>query len=341
MNTYRVRKTTDHDPDSDARWRPSASLTTLRRRAEILKEVRRYFADANVLEVDTPLLMPSGSSDPSIASFFAQPHGGAHECLSGFLQTSPEFAMKRLLAAGSGDIYQLCHAFRAEEAGRYHLAEFTLLEWYRLGFDHHRLMDDVEALVLRILPSVSFERRSYAGLFRERLGIDPHGATTDAIADAARRCDIALGDYRQDRAVALDALFAHLFLRDSPGGRALFVYDFPVEHAAYARIAPGPPRVAQRFELMIGGVEIANGYYEVVDRVEQESRHADENSRRRSLGLPELDPDPLFLAALEHGLPECAGVAVGIERLMMSLGGYPSVSSVASFDAPDSSPEDS
>ena len=335
MNTYRVRKKTEAEYLSGARWRPSATIPTLRRRAEILRVIRRYFADTNVLEVATPLLMPAGSPDPALNSFIARPHAGAHMGLSGFLQTSPEFAMKRLLAAGSGDIYQLCHAFRAEELGRYHLAEFTLLEWYRLGFDHHRLMDDVEALALRILPSLSFARCSYGGLFHERLGIDPHGVTTNDLAEVTARCGIELGEYRGDRAMSLDALFAYLFRDDCSPTGALFVYDFPLEQAAYARIDPGPPRVAQRFELLIGGIEIANGYYEVIDPVEQQGRHTGENSRRRALGLPEVDPDPLFLAALEYGLPECAGVAMGVERLMMSLGEHESVASVVSFDAFD------
>jgi lysyl-tRNA synthetase class 2 len=313
-------------------WRPGATIDTLRRRAEVLTEVRGYFAEAGVLEVETPLLMPFGSPDPVLNSFFAQPHRGPDTGLSGFLQTSPEFAMKRLLAAGSGDIYQLCHAFRAEESGRHHLAEFTLVEWYRLGFDHHRLMDDVQSLVTRVLPALTFTRRSYAELFRGGFALDPHVAATGELADVAARSNIELGDARGDRSTLLDALFADLLLQDSPQSEALFIYDFPTEQAAYARIDPGPPPVAQRFELLIGGLEIANGYFEVVDRAEQEARHTNENSVRRRRGLPEIAPDPLFLAALENGLPDCAGVALGVDRLVMLYAGRDSLSATVSFD---------
>lgn len=320
------------NPTQEDAWRPSAGMETLRRRAALVAQIRRYFAAANVLEVDTPLLMPRGTPDPALHSFFVHPHGDSLGPLSGFLQTSPEFAMKRLLAAGSGDIYQLCHAFRAEESGRLHRAEFSLLEWYRLGFDHHRLMDDVEALVGGLMPSLSFARRSYAGLFRERLDIDPHRATNEELRRAAVRHDIELGSGLLDRAAALDALFTRLFIGEEARNAAMFVYDFPIEHAAYARIAPGPPAVAQRFELIIAGVEIANGYFEVVDAAEQQARHGRENARRRQIGLAEMAPDPCFLAALEHGLPECAGVALGIERLLMMATGSDSLAAVASFD---------
>jgi len=317
---------------SGSQWRPCATVDTLRRRAEVLREIRRYFVEVDALEVETPLLMPCGSPDPALNSFIAHPHCDPESGLSGFLQTSPEFAMKRLLAAGSGDIYQLCHAFRAEEPGRHHLAEFTLLEWYRLGFDHHRLMDDVESLVTRVLPALNFVRRSYAELFRDGLGLDPHITKTEELADAVVSRNIELGVAVNDRATLLDALFSDLLLRDSARSEALFVYDFPIEHAAYARTEPGPPPLAQRFELLIGGVEIANGYFEVVDRTEQEARHAAENGVRRRLGLPEIALDPLFLAALENGLPECAGVALGVDRLVMHYAGTEAVSATVSFD---------
>ena len=278
------------DPASS--WGPSAAADTLRRRAEIVQEIRRYFERANVLEVETPMLMPYGSPDPALNSFIAKPHAELADSLSGFLQTSPEFAMKRLLAAGSGDIFQLCHAFRAESSGRHHLAEFTLLEWYRLGFDHHQLMDDVEALVRAIAPTLSFTRRSYRNLFYAGTGLDPHSATNAALTAEAIRSNLELGDTSDDRSTLLEALFAHVMLRGSSSTPAMFVYDFPVEQAAYARIDPGPPAVAQRFELLIGGIEIANGYFEVVDPAEQTARHDHENERRRYLGLPVVESDP-------------------------------------------------
>lgn len=317
--------------DAVPNWAPSASIETLRRRAQIVQGIRRYFDRTNVLEVETPLLMPWGSPDPALNSFIAQAHVEVPGPLSGYLQTSPEFAMKRLLAAGSGDIFQLCHAFRAEASGRHHLAEFTLLEWYRLGFDHHQLMDDVEALVMEVLPDLTFARRSYADLFYAGTDLDPHSATSKALAVAAQRCNIELGAQSCDRSTLLDALFAHVMLRDDAQSKAVFVYDFPIEQAAYARIEPGPPPLAQRFELLIGGIELANGYFEVVEHSEQQARHQTENARRQHLGLPEIEPDPLFLAALEDGLPSCAGVALGVDRLVMLCVQADSVAKAVSF----------
>ncbi len=316
-----------------SKWAPTASLDTLRRRAEVIQKIRRYFAEANVLEVDTPVLSPWGAPDPAINSFIFKPLADTQVELSGFLQTSPEFAMKRLLAAGSGDIFQLCHAFRAEQSSRHHLAEFTLLEWYRVGFDHHQLMDDVETLVGGILRKLNFTRRPYADIFRADIALDPHTATTTALSAAAGSRNIELGCAASDRSTILDALFADLMLREQSVTEAVFVYDFPIEQAAYARIEPGPPAHAQRFELVIGGIEIANGYHEVVDLAEQQARFRQESLRRRELGLPKVGPDPLFLAALESGLPSCAGVALGVDRLMMLYLQADSVAASVSFDS--------
>lgn len=330
-----MRKKINFKKESNAApsWRPSATLATLRRRADIVREIRHFFKRNNVLEVDTPLLMPNGSSDPALNSFVAEPHTELTGSLRGFLQTSPEIAMKRLLAAGSGDIYQLCKAFRAEIQSRHHLPEFTLLEWYRIGFDHHRLMDDVEAMVKTIAPTLGFARHSYQNLFYAGTGIDPHFATNDELVAEVARSNIELGDFSGDRATLLDALFAHVVLRDNPSTSATFVYDFPVEQAAYARIQPGSPPVAQRFELLIGGTEIANGYFELAEAAEQEARHARENERREYFGLPLVEPDPSLFAALEAGsFPKCAGVAFGLDRFVMVCARKESVSEAVSFD---------
>ena len=297
-----------------------------------MRQIRDYFAAEDVLEVETPLLMPSGSQDPALTSFATSAPAEANHWPRGYLQTSPEFAMKRLLAAGSGDIFQLCHAFRVEQPGRYHLAEFVLLEWYRVGFDHHHLMDDVEALVLALLPSLHFERKTYAELFQGEYGFDPHTASTIRLGETAAATGAELGVASDDRVVLFDVLFAQLFLRDRPATDALFVYDFPVEQCAYARIAPGSPPVAQRFELIIGGVEIANGYFEVTDYEEQLERHRREGIRRQQLKLPEMESDPLFLAALDAGMPSCSGVALGVDRLVMLCTGQQSLNQCTSFD---------
>ncbi|MFT4581070.1 MAG: lysyl-tRNA synthetase class 2 [Gammaproteobacteria bacterium] len=311
----------------------------LRRRASAMRQIRDYFAAQDVLEVETPLLMPWGSQDPALTSFTVSAPAEADNRLRGYLQTSPEFAMKRLLACGSGDIFQLCHAFRVEEPGRHHLAEFVLLEWYRLGFDHHQLMDEVEAVVSELLPSLFFERKTYAELFESEYGFDPHTASTPRLSETATATGVELGIASDDRAILFDVLFAQLFLRTRSASHALFVYDFPIEQCAYARIAPGPPAVAQRFELIIGGVEIANGYFELTDYEEQLDRHRHEGIRRQELKLPIMKPDPLFLAALDAGMPSCAGVALGVDRLLMLSAGEQSLNKCTSFDPYGTLPE--
>jgi len=275
--------------------------------------------------------MPSAATDPALHSFAVYSPDAAGPLPRGFLQTSPEFAMKRLLAAGSGDIYQFAHAFRAEESGRLHAPEFTLLEWYRLDFDHHRLMDDVRALILEVLPRMHFERISYAELFRDRFDVDPHRATDAELRALTERLGIALGAAAADRSTLLDALFAEAGRGLGAGTGGVFVYDFPVEQAAYARLDGGIPPVAQRFELIADGIEIANGYYEVNDAFEQAARCESENARRAELGLPAVTPDRDLLAALRHGLPECAGVALGFDRLMTLCTGTDRIADVMAF----------
>lgn len=325
-NTFRVQKKTDKQA-----WRSSATTAALIKRAQCLRQIREYFAGEGVLEVDTPLLMPFGAPDPSLSNFSVQSPQESSGVLAGYLQTSPEFAMKRLLADGSGDIYQLGHAFRAEQPTQHHSPEFALLEWYRLGFDHYHLMDDVQALVAVIVPWLSFSRCRYKDVFAQRFDIDPHSASTDTLLERARDAGIELGARESDRDLILDALFSDACLRTTDRRDAMFVYDFPLEQAAYARIAEGPPAVAQRFELLIGGLEIANGYFEVTDHAEQLRRHRIEKSRREALGLPVVEVDPCFLEAMASGLPECSGVALGVDRLLMVVTESASIQSTTSF----------
>ena len=309
-------------------WRPTASRSTLARRSEILASLRAHFTAAGVLEVDTPLLGAAGAGDPAIASCAVDLNGRRH-----YLQTSPESAMKRLLAAGSGDIYQLCKAFRAEEQSPIHRCEFTLLEWYRLGYDHHRLMDDVAALVRRVLPGVVLERASFAALSARAGGPDPHRATTPELAAWAHAIGLQMGAADAgDRVLLLDLLLSEVVRRAWPSGGG-FVYDFPVEQAAYARIRDGDPPLASRFELVLDGIELANGWHEVNDGQTQRARHAAESVARRARGLPDMPPDPGLLAALESGLPDCAGVALGIDRLVMLACAARDLGAVLAFGA--------
>ncbi len=298
-------------------WRPTATQAALAARARLLAQVREFFANAGVLEVDTPLLGHAGAADPALQALqVAGPEGIR------FLQTSPESAMKRLLAAGSGDIYQLCKAFRGEERSRLHRGEFTMLEWYRLGFDHHQLMDEVAALAALALPGRSIEKLTVARL-AARLGVlDPHTSSTAALADHAQARGVVLsGKDLADRSLLLDFLLEELVSVGLGPGNAAFLHDFPVEQSAYARIRAGSPPVAERFELVIDGVELANGYHEVTAAVEQRARYAQEAALRAQRGLPPPTMDARWIAALDAGLPPCAGVALGFDRLLMlSLG---------------------
>ncbi len=319
-------------------WQPSASPEALRLRARLLAAVRAFFAERGVLEVETPVLGAATVTDPHLRSL-ATASGR-------YLQTSPEYHMKRLLAAGSGPIYQLGRAFRDGEAGRRHNPEFTLLEWYRPGFDHHRLMDEVEELLAatlgtRLAPGPA-ERLPYAEAFRRHAGVDPFADPPGRLAEVAR---VAGGrrapDLGDDRDAWLDLLMATAvgpaLGRECPA----FVHDFPASQAALARVRqPGPgagssggPAVAERFELFVGGVEVANGFHELTDPAEQRRRFERDLARRRDRGLPEPQVDERLLAALEAGLPDCAGVALGFDRLVMLAAGAGSIEEVLAFPA--------
>lgn len=295
----------------------------------MLGEIRAYFAQQGVLEVDTPLLGHTGAADPAIGSLALDLPSGRR-----YLQTSPEYAMKRLLAAGSGDIYQLCKAFREEEHSPLHRGEFTLLEWYRVGFDHHQLMAEVARLLAVFWPGRVLERLTIAHLAQQVGAPDPHLSSTAVLANYARDCGVVLTPpAAHDRSLLLDFLLTHLVRVGLPVGRAAFIYDFPLEQAAYARVRPGHPPVAERFELILDGVELANGYHELCDPLAQRARHAAEALVRAARGLPPPLIDERLLAALAAGLPACAGVALGIDRLLMLREGAANVGEVMAFGA--------
>lgn len=315
-------------------WRPRADLRTLRMRAGMLARIRAFFAARGVLEVETPILSRRAVTDPRLHSLATRcigpgaPPGG----LPLYLQTSPEYAMKRLLCAGSGPIYQIARVFRDDERGRLHNTEFTLLEWYRPGFDHHHLMDELGELVCEILDlPARWDRIAYGELFRERLGIDCHAASPAALAAcaAARGLDVAGGD-RLSRDEWLDLLLSHLLQPGLGAERPLFLHDYPASQAALARLRGDPP-VAERFELYVRGIELANGYHELGDAAEQRARFERDNAERRAAGLPEAAPDERLLAALAHGLPPCAGVALGFDRLLMLAAGVDDIAEAMAF----------
>jgi len=310
-------------------WRPCATPRLLHLRARLLADVRRFFAARGVLEVDTPVLSRAGNPDPHIDALATRcTLAGATRRRTLWLNTSPEFAMKRLLAAGSGPIYQLAHAFRDGERGRRHNPEFTLLEWYRPGMDHHALMDEVADLLAAVAGWPAPRRVSFRQAFSEATGLDPFTAADAALAARAGEC-AGTDPGPQPRAVLLDLLLSHAVAPALHG--LVFVYDFPAAQAALARVRPGAPPVAERFELFAAGMELANGFNELTDAREQGDRFTAQRAGRRAAGrrVPALDRH--LLGALRAGLPACAGVALGIDRLLMRMAGCEDIAEVLAF----------
>lgn len=311
-------------------WQPATDLQTLRQRGKLLATLRQFFADRAVLEVETPLLCSSGITDPSIEPFIVA--GGNTPQQPRFLQTSPEYAMKRLLAAWGEPIFQISKAFRDGEAGSRHNPEFSLLEWYRPGFDHHQLMAEVADLVQRCLGERDLQKYSYRQLFQEHLQLDPFTATGAALETVARR-HLDPGTLSGDRDLWLDLLMSHVLEPQLGQGAICFVYDYPASQAALARVVQaGDVQVGQRFELYVDGMELANGYCELTDAREQRQRFSRDNTLRRERGQCERPVDERLLQALAHGLPDCSGVALGIDRLLMLATGASDIRDVLAFD---------
>ena len=318
---------------SPVEWRPAASLAALRARAELYALIRRFFVAGGALEVETPIASHAGLTDPALESWrtaWTGPTGV--EPL--WLHTSPEFPMKRLLAAGSGPIYQICKVFRDGERGRRHHPEFTLLEWYRPGWDLERLIAEVAELVRQALgqPERPVEILSYRQLFRDRLAIDPLHATLAELAACARGQGIAgVEQLSLDHDGWLDLLLTHCLETGLGRGCLTFIRDYPPSQAALARLRPGPEPVAERFELYLEGVELANGFAELTDAAEQRRRFEQDQARRREQGLPVPPLDEAFLGALAGGMPEAAGVALGLDRLLMAITGASHIDQVLAF----------
>lgn len=367
---------------SDAGWRPRATRAVLGQRAQALARIREFFAARAVLEVDTPVVVNAPVTDVHIHSVEAHFPGRQRRF---YLHTSPEFAMKRLLASGSGDIFQICHVARDFERGKHHNPEFTLIEWYRLGFSLDDLMDEVEALARTVLGPVAqpmrSERISYVDAFRASLGIDPLTASLETLRSCAARAGLmpataasgvpasvaSMPSTQSPAASGMPASIASMPSTQSPmasaqsaqagadaadgaerdelleflvgtrigpelGRNALtFIHRYPASQAALARLDPRDPRVALRFELYCQGVEIANGFHELASASEQRARFEHDLAERRRRGLPADKMDELLLQALQAGLPECAGVAVGFDRLLMLAIGASHIDQVLPF----------
>lgn len=309
-------------------WPPSASLKNLRARADLLRRIRQFFAEREVLEVETPLLSRHATVDRHIESF---------RCNDGrWLQTSPEFAMKRLLCAGSGPIWQLCKVFRHEESGRWHNPEFSLLEWYRPGYDHHRLMDEMEALLAAcgVAMPVPCMRLSYREAFRRHAGLDPWTAELALLQNGLVQGGHSLprnleASELADRDFWLDLWMSLVVGPQLGGDQPCFLYDFPASQAALARVRG---EVAERFEVFWRGVELANGFHELADADEQQRRFEGDQAWRRAQRRAVPDYDQHLVAALRQGLPDCAGVALGVDRLLLLLLEETALAAVLAFD---------
>jgi elongation factor P--(R)-beta-lysine ligase len=312
-------------------WRPGASRAALTERARMLAQARAFFAERGVLEVETPLMSAAGVTDPQIESLTTRVRG--IDTLL-YLIASPEFAMKRLLASGSGDIYQIGKAFRDGERGRWHNPEFTLIEWYRMAFDETALMSEVEALVNLLLApqraAASFERLSYAEALRRHARIDAYGAS-DAELDAAAAAHGIVCASELDRDGRLDLLMGAVAGPRLGRGLPCFVCDYPASQASLARLKPGAPPLAARFELYVDGLEIANGFHELGAAAEQRVRFDTDLAVRHARGQALPPIDERLLAALDAGLPDCAGVALGFDRLVAVALGADRLSDVVAF----------
>lgn len=327
----------DQATDEPLAWRPGAALDVLRLRAQLAAAVRAFFAERDVLEVETPVLSRAATPEPAIDSLMTRYRGpGAPRGQDLYLHSSPEYFMKRLLAAGSGPVYQLARVFRDGEAGARHNPEFTLLEWYRPGFDHHALMDEVEALLGRLpgpwAGSGPAQRLSYRELFLRHADLDPFTADARRLRERLQAAGVtppaglANGETRQ----WLDLVLTHL-IEPQLGAGAYFVYDYPAEQAALARVRAGSPPLAERFELYVNGVELANGFHELTDAAEQRARFERENRARQAAGRAPVLIDEHFLAALQAGLPAAAGVALGFDRLVMLAAGLAHIDQAMAF----------
>lgn len=302
-------------------WQPCAELNTLHKRAAMLKIIRDYFQTASVLEVETPLLCSHTGTDPYIESF---------QTNNRFLQTSPEYAMKRLLASGSGSIFQICKAFRLEEAGTLHNPEFTMLEWYRVDFSMQQLMQDVAQLLQLLMPKLEIIFLTYEKLFFQYVNINPHNTTKNALINLLEKNNISPpNDVSIDD--LLNLVLSSLIEPQLPNA-AVFVHHYPPSQAALAQLDANAPHYALRFEVYLHRVEIANGFQELQNAAEQQQRFIANNQLRAQTGKPQIALDNYFLQALEHGLPNCSGVALGLDRVLQIICDAEKISSVLTFN---------
>lgn len=311
----------------------TASFDALRLRAELYDLIRGFMHQRGVTEVHTPILSAAGNTEPNIEGFVTEYHGPRHAgAARRYLRTSPEYPLKRLLATGFGDCYELGRVFRNGEAGRRHNPEFDMLEWYRTGFDHRRLMLETIELARAALGLVGDDAEvrvvSYRDLYRDTLGLDPVHADFDALR--APLVEFGIDPEGLGRDDWLDLLMTHCLEPEFPRDRITAVYDYPASQCMLARVRDGKPPLAERFELFLGSRELANGYHELADAHEQRARFGRENALREARGQPLMPIDENLLAVLDE-LPDCAGVALGVERLLMAMLDADNIAEVMAF----------
>jgi len=309
-------------------------IAALRQRAALNALIRRFFTERDVLEVETPILSAAGNTEPNIDSFHTRFSGHVDAgTAQRWLRTSPEYPLKRLLAAGIGDCYELGRVFRNGEAGGRHNPEFTMLEWYRVGWDHHRLIEETAALVRAALALVQRDARlevlDYRSLYRKHVGLDPFEATDAELQ--APLADVRIDPEGLTRDDWLDLLMTHCIQPHFSDDCMTVVHDWPATQAALARVRPGTPPLAERFELYLGAVELANGYHELNDATEQRARFARDHALRSARGAVLPPVDERLIEALPS-LPDCAGVAVGVDRLLMAMNRTGRIADVLAFD---------
>ena len=320
-------------------WQPTASLEMLKIRARLLSKLRAFFAEKNILEVQTPVLSHAGNTEPSIESFLTQQHENKnYKTQPAFLNTSPEFAMKRLVAAGYGSIYQVTPVFRQDEQSAKHNPEFTLLEWYRIDFEHHALMGEVNSFIRFISEGLITLERSQFYTYQDAMlkfaDVDPFTTKIEDLKQATLKAGInvvGMSEADSARDEWLDLLMCQVVEKNLPKNCPVFIYDYPASQATLAKIRKGTPDIAERFELYVNGVELANGFHELNDHEEQAERFHQEQIIRKEKGQQGIPADYLLIDALKHGLPDCAGVAMGLERLLMVLTGVEHINEVLTF----------
>ncbi len=315
-------------------WRPACSLDNLKQRAQMLEKIRHFFASRHVLEVETPILCQGIGTDPNL-EFFSTQYLSGQRSRNYFMQTSPEFCMKRLLAAGSGSIYQICKAFRNGESGRFHNPEFTLLEWYRVDFDLAQLMDEVSDLIKTLFEGElqEVEKISYRDIFYRHARLDPLDFNLESWRQCARNHQLTDAELicADNHAIWLDFLFSFLVQPRLGKQSICLIYDYPACQSSLAKVKKQDPRLVERVEVFLRGVELGNGYFELTDAQEQQRRFEKELDRRNQQGLKAPGLDRRFLEALKSGLPRCSGMAIGLDRLLMLMINSAEINDVLTF----------